>query len=149
VFHQPITEDPRATAAVSDFRESVIEIRQRSARWFGLADGSDERAAEQAAIDDLVGAMQARCDRIDLTLDELFVLINADLDSSRADVAKPRGDFARSLLDEATRAHAAERQLQREIARYERLLIVAVDARLAADRACAGYAAGWAKRGAR
>lgn len=149
MFHQPITEDPRATAAVSDFRESVIEIRQRSARWFGLAEGSDERAAEQAAIDDLVGDMQARCDRIELTLDELFALINADLNSSRANVAKPLGDYERSLLDEATRAHAAERQIEREIARYERLLITAVDARLAADRACAGYAAGWAKRGVR
>lgn len=149
MLHTPITEDPRATAAVADFTATVVEIRQRSARWFAAPADSDARAEEQTAIDDLVGAMQARCDRIDLSLDALFALINAELVGRRDNVARPHGDYLFSLVEENNRAYAAERQLKAEVSRYQALLEQAAAARVAADRACAGFMAGWAIRGQR
>jgi hypothetical protein len=144
--------------AITDFRNHVIEIRRRSTALFDLTD-ADARAAEQAVIDDLAGEMAARCDRLDITLDDLFRLINEQLRTTPGgDPHRPSGDYERALLDENTRAHGAERQALRgrerllerhaaEVASSDRYIARSADDRLAADRAHAGYFAGWARRG--
>ncbi len=142
-------EDPRTKAAVSDFRETVIEIRRLSAAVFALAAGSADHQTARERIDDLVGGMQARADVVGITLDDLFRLINADLATDRGMTHKPHGDHLRAIIDENTSAYADEARVEREIARLQKLLTAAVDRRIAADRACAGIAAGWAVRGVR
>ncbi len=158
MLHPIIEQDAAVSAAVADFRNDVIEIRRRSAALFDLTD-ADARAAEQAVIDDLVGAMAARCDRHDITLDDLFRLINEQLRATPGGTPhRPLGEYERALLDENTRAHAAERNARvfrdRMVARHaaelvssDRYIARTVDDRLAADRAHAGYFAGWAIRG--
>ncbi len=148
-FEQPSSAvDVRIAAAVKDFRQTVLDIRAASARLFPLPAGSPQREALQEQVDDLVGGMQARADTIDITLDELFRLINADITASRiSQDYRPHGDYLRSLCDENTGAYAAEATIHREISRLQSLLPAAADRRLAADRACAGYLAGWAVRG--
>lgn len=140
-------EDLRVKAAVSDFRETVIEIRRLSAAVFALADGSADHQIARERIDDLVGGMQARADVVGVTIDDLFRLINAELATDRSVAHKPHGDHLRAILDENTSAYADEARLRTEIARLEKLVPAAVDRRIAADRACAGYCAGWAVRG--
>ena len=139
--------DPRITAAVADFRATVIEIRHQSAKVFPLPPRSTERIAIEAFIDDLVGGMQARADMVGITLDQLFRLINADLATNRGITHKPHGDHLRALLDENTSAYADEARLHDEITRLQSMLPGAADRRIAADRACAGFVAGWAVRG--
>jgi len=158
MLHPTFEEDPAVSAAVADFRNDVIEIRRRSAALFELTN-PDARVAEQAAIDDLVGTMAARCDRLDITLDELFQLINDQLRATPGgNPHRPLGDYERVLLDENTRAHAAERNAKlskerlivrhaAELASADKYIARTTDDRLAADRAHAGYFAGWAIRG--
>lgn len=153
MLHQQIiaaedTEDTRISAAVCDFRQTVIDIRAASARLFPLPAASPQREALQEQIDDLIGGMQARADTIDIPLDELFRLINADIAVSRVSQDhRPNGDYLRALCDENTAAYAAEATIHREISRLQELLPAAADRRIAADRACAGFLAGWAARG--
>lgn len=140
--------DPRIKAAIVDFRAAVVEVRQLSADLFPLPLTSPRRAALQEAIDDHVGGMQARADTVGITLDELLRLINADLAGQRVgNTHPPHGEYLRALCDENTGAHAAEATIHREIVRLQQLLPAATDRRLAADRACAGFIAGWAIRG--
>lgn len=158
MLHPAIEEDTAVSAAVADFRNDVIEIRRRSVALFGLAN-PDARVAEQAVIDDLVGAMAARCDRLDITLDDLFQLINDQLRAAPGGTPhRPLGDYERALLDENTRAHAHERNAKRsrerllvrhaeELASADKYIARTIDDRIAADRAHAGYFAGWAVRG--
>ncbi len=139
--------DQRVAAAVSDFRNDVIEIRRLSAAVFALAAGSSDHQMAQERIDDLVGGMKARADMIGTTIDELFRLINADLATDRGMTHKPHGDHLRAIVDENTSAYADETRIHREIERLQKLLPAATERRLAADRACAGIMAGWAVRG--
>jgi hypothetical protein len=140
--------DARVAAAVKDFRQAVLDIRVASARVFDLPATSPQREALQEQIDYRVGGMQARADTIDITLDELFRLINADIGASRiSQDHRPHGDYLRALTDENTGAYAAEATIHREISRLQDLLPAAADRRIASDRACAGYLAGWAARG--
>lgn len=148
LHHQLFTEDPDVRDAIDAFRGAVLEIRQASAAAFVLPAGDARRAAAQELIDDRIGTMQARCDRIDITLDYLFALINQDLAARPDGASRPEGEHLRALVDENTRAHAAEHQIHRELEKLQGNLRVAVRERLAADRACAGYVAGWAIRGA-
>lgn len=149
LLSQQADVDPRVPAAVADFRAAVIEVREISAQLFPLAADSPKRAALQEAIDDRVGGMQARADMVGISLDELFRLINAELAGQRiGNNHQPHGDYLRALCDENTAAHADERTIHREMARLRSLLPVATDRRMAADRACAGFVAGWALRGA-
>jgi len=140
--------DPRVATAVVDFRARVIEVRDLSAQLFALPVADPKRPALQEAIDDRVGGMQARADTVGITLDELFRLINLDLAGRRTgNTQAPHGDHLRALCDENTAAHADERTIHRELERLKSLLPGAVDRRMAADRACAGFVAGWAIRG--
>lgn len=140
--------DPRVAAAIVDFRTAVIELRQLSAQLFELPVDSAKREAVQEAIDDRVGGMQARADTVGITLDELFRLINLDLAGQRTgNTHNPHGDHLRALCDENTAAHADERTIHRELERLKSLLPGATNRRMAADRACAGFVAGWAIRG--
>lgn len=141
-------EDPRVTAAVADFRNTVVEIRRLSAAMFALDAASDKRPPLQEQIDDHVGGMQARADKVGLSLDQLFQLINTELKRKRVGQDhQPHGDHLRAINDENTSAYADEKRLTDEIARLQKLLPAAIDRRIAADRACAGYCAGWAVRG--
>ncbi|WP_288935628.1 hypothetical protein [uncultured Sphingomonas sp.] len=141
--------DPRIDAAVADFRQTVLDIRKLSAQLFPLPLDSAARLQLQDDIDDLVGGMQARADVLDITLDEMFRLINADLARQRlSEDFRPHGQHLRALIDENCGAYADEHTLNREINRLRDLLPAAVDRRIAADRACAGYAAGFAVRAA-
>lgn len=144
---QESAADTRITAAVSDFGATVIEVRRLSAAVFALADGSADHQIARERIDDLVGGMQARADVVGITLDDLFCLINADLATNRGVTYKPHGDHLRAITDENTSAYADEARLHREIERLQKLMPAAIDRRIAADRACAGYCAGWAVRG--
>lgn len=139
--------DARIASAVEDFRAAVIEIRGLSAGAFTLAAGSPDHRTALERIDDLVGGMQARADVVGITIDELFRLINADLASNRGITHKPHGAHLRAIVDENTSAYADEARIHREISRLKTLLPGAVDRRIAADRACAGYVSGWAVRG--
>ncbi|MBW6524453.1 hypothetical protein KZ810_13170 [Sphingomonas sp. RHCKR47] len=141
-------EDPRIAAAVADFRGAVIDIRRLSAELFTTGEGTTKRSVLQAHIDDLVGGMQARADMVGLTLDQLFALINAELKRKRVgNDHQPHGDHLRAITDENTSAYADEARLHREIDRLQKMVPAAIDRRIAADRACAGYCAGWAVRG--
>ncbi|WP_294355835.1 hypothetical protein [uncultured Sphingomonas sp.] len=140
-------EDARVKAAVSDFRGAVIDIRRLSAALFALDDNSADHLIARERIDDLTGGMQARADMVGLTLDQLFSLINADLATNRGITHKPHGDHLRALVDENTSAYADEARLNQEITRLQSMLPGAVDRRIAADRACAGFVAEWAVRG--
>jgi len=143
VLHQPIKQDPEVAAAVADFRDTVIAIRGHSLRLFYLPESSVERAAEQDRVDDLVAGMQARCDRIDLTLDELFRLVNLDLHHSGGAASRPTGEFLHALTRGATDAHNVEAAAHEALSAAQAQVQAATAARLAADRACAGYAADW------
>jgi hypothetical protein len=143
-----VDADDRVAAAVKDFRQTVLEIRTLSARMFPLPEASPQREALQEQLDDLVGGMQARADTVGISIDELFQLINADIAASRiSQDHRPHGDYLRALVDENTGAYAAEATIHRQITRLQALVPAAVDRRLASDRACAGYVAGFAVRG--
>jgi hypothetical protein len=152
LLYQPITEDPDVADAVELFRPTVIEIRVRSAELFSLGDTSPHRDDVRGQIEDLVATMALRCERLDITLDDLFRMVNADL-AARPPVQghahKPIGEYERALVDENTRAHAAERAANAEVMSAQQRLKAAVDSRVEADRACAGYVAAWAIRGLR
>jgi hypothetical protein len=152
VLHQPITEDPDVADAVATFRPVVMDIRARSAAMFALPTDSAERADVGDVITDLVAGMALRAERLDITLDDLFRLVNEDLAArppARGHAFAPHGAYLRELLDENTRAHAAEARARKELTAAEARLKVATDERLTADRACAGWTAGWALRGNR
>jgi len=150
VLHQPLTiaEDPDVRQAVDDFTPNVIEIRRLSLLAAHHA-GSPGRAAEiRSEIEERVADMELRADRLSISLDDLFRLINDALREQRGiDSYKPAGDFLRGLVAENERAYAEEARLHRERAAIDRRIRVATEARIAADRACAGYVAGWAVQG--
>jgi hypothetical protein len=138
--------DPDVTAAVADFRDTVIAIRGHSLRLFYLPEGSVERSDEQAVVDDLVGEMSARCERLGITVDDLFRFINADLATSGGTASRPTGEYLHALTREATRAHEAEAAAYADVTAALERVKTATNERLAADRACAGYAADWTAR---
>lgn len=138
--------DPDVAAAVADFRDTVIAIRDHSLKLFYLSADSPERADQQAVVDDLVGTMQARCDRSGITLDELFRLINRDLALGGGAASRPTGEFLLALTREAAHAHNAEAVAHYELTAAQERVKQATQARLAADRACAGFAADWTAR---
>lgn len=147
---EPVDDDGgvRVAAAVKDFRQTVLDIRAASARLFPLPAASPQREALQEQIDDLIGGMQARADTIDITLDELFRLINADIAASRiSQDHRPHGDHLAAMVEEINGAYADEASLNRQILRLQQLLPGAVSRRVAADRDCAGFLAGWPIRG--
>lgn len=141
-----LTEDPDVAEAIEAFRPAVVEIRARSARLIAPQVTADQRDAEQAAIDDLVADVGTRAERLGIAIDELFRLINADLAGRDGDPSRPHGVLLQELLAENGRAYAAERLAWREVEAARARLEAAIGARLAADRACAGYVAGWAVR---
>lgn len=146
MLHQPIIKDPEVTAAVVDFRDTVIAIRSHSLAAFYAQADSQERRAAQEAIDQAVADMQSRCDRVGVTLDELFALINLDLRRTGGAASRPTGEFLHALTRGATDAYNAEREAHLALSRAQVELRAATDARIAADRACAGYAADWARQ---
>lgn len=150
----PAADDPDLSAAIEAFTPAVLEIRDRSLKAWRLgqeksATAAANREAEQDAIAALLQDIETRADRLGMTLDALLAAINTHLASRRDNPGRPFGDHLRELIDENTRAHAAERQIHREISRLQTNLRGATSARIAADRACAGYVTGWAIRGAR
>lgn len=146
----PADEDIDLRDAIVAFSPVVVRIRQLSANHFGLPEAKvRERAAIEDEIQGLVADIASRAERLGSTVDELLQLINADLAASKGNTFAPTGDYARYLADENCRAHAQERQIEREIGNMQRNLITATAARLAADRACAGFVAGYAIRDAR
>lgn len=152
MLHQPITEDPDVADAVAMFRPVVMDIRARSAAMFELPADSAECAAAADVVTDLVAGMSLRADRLGITLDELFRLVNDDLAArppARGHAFAPAGAYLRAMLDENTRAHAAEGRAHKELTAAQARLQVATNERLSADRACAGWTAGWALRGDR
>lgn len=142
----PADDDADVRAAVAHFTPSVVRIRELSAMLFALPNARD-RAAVGEEIDSLVADIATRAERLSLTVDDLFRLINAELATSKADVKAPHGDYLRHLCDEATQAAGDVDQVAREIERLQANLERAADRVVAADRACAGYVAGWARRG--
>lgn len=152
MLYQPITEDPDVADAVELFRPTVVEIRVRCAELFALEANSPDRGELQSQIEDLVATMTLRCERLALTIDDMFRLVNADLAArppAPGHAHKPIGEYERALVDENTRAHAAERAANADVMSAQQRLKAAVDSRLEADRACAGYVAAWAIRGVR
>jgi hypothetical protein len=152
VLQQPITEDPDVADAVATFRPVVMDIRVRSAAMFALPAESADRAAVADVVTDLVAGMALRAERLGITLDDLFRLVNWDLAArppAQGHAHAPTGAYLRELLDENTRAHAAEGRAHKELTAAQGRLRVATAERLAADRACAGWTAGWALRGDR
>jgi hypothetical protein len=150
VLHQPlaIVEDPDVRQAVTDFTPNVVEIRRLSLLLAQSRAGGALAEGIRSEIEEQVSDMQLRADRLDITIDDLFRLINDALRDQRAiDSHKPAGDFLRALVAENERAYAEEAQLHRERTALDRRIRAATDARLAADRACAGYVAGWAVGG--
>lgn len=141
-------EDMDLRDAVSAFSPVVVRIRQLSASHFALApDKVRERAAVEEEIQGLVADIASRAERLGTTLDDMFRLINASLAATRKDTAAPTGEYARYLADENCRAYAQERQIERQIGVLQRNLETATASRIAADRACAGFVAGYARRG--
>lgn len=141
-------EDMDLRDAIAAFSPVVVRIRQLSACHFALAEAKvRERAALEDEIQGLVADIACRAERLDISIDEMFRLINADLTASRKDTAAPTGDYARHLADENCRAHAQERQIIRQLDILKSNLLTATYARIAADRACAGFVAGYARRG--
>ena len=145
-----VERDPDVVAAVETYTPAVIEIRTRSARLVHPFITADQRTAEQSAIDGLVADMTSRAERIGITVDQLFAEINAELAGRRdGDPSRPHGPLLEALLEEVGAAHGAEARLHREITSLQAQLPRAVGRRIAADRACAGYVAGWPARGRR
>lgn len=142
----PADDDADVRAAVAHFTPTVIRIRELSTTLFHL---KSERFRTEVTdeIDSLVADVATRAERLSLTVDDLFRLINAELATSKADVKAPHGDYLRHLCDEATQAAGDVDQVAREIERLQANLERAADRVVAADRACAGYVAGWARRG--
>lgn len=146
----PADDDIDLRDAIAAFSPVVVKIRQLSASHFALAAGkAHQRAAIEEEIQSLVADITSRAERLGTTLDEMFRLINASLAATRKDTAAPTGDFARHLADENCRAHAHERLILRQIDNLKRNLDTAAQARVASDRACAGFVAGYAARGAK
>ncbi len=147
MYQAPIQEDPDIREAVTVFRPTVLEIRARSARLVGLREGGESRTVEQAAIDDLVAIMQLRADRLNLALDDLFRLVNDHLRVSPPPRdCRPTGPHLRILEAEAIRAGSAERRAHEGVTAAQQRLEEATAARVAAQRACAGYVADWVNR---
>lgn len=144
----PADDDVDLRDAIAAFSPVVVRIRQLSASHFALAEAKvRERTALEDEIQGLVADVTCRADRLSISVDEMFRLINADLTASRKDTAAPSGDYARHLADENCRAYAQERQIERQIGVLQRNLETATASRIAADRACAGFVAGYASRG--
>lgn len=142
VIHTPIIPDPDITVAVEAFRPAVIEIRARSVKLVGLREGSAERRVEQAAIDSLADDMRCRAERIGITLDELFRIINEDLRLNPPEQAhRPTGAHLRVIEAEVIRATAAERRAHEVLSIAQDRVRRATAERIAAQRACAGFAA--------
>lgn len=149
MLHQRIEEDPDVRVAIKDFRPTVVDIRHLSAQLITLRAGGPEHQAASAAVQDLVSGMELRAERLGLTLDDLFRYVNDDLAASPppAGALKPQGQLLRDLLDENTAAYAEEHRLYRERTALDVRIAAATDRRIAADRACGGFVAGWAVRG--
>ncbi len=143
----PAEENAGVQAAIADFTPAVIEIRALSAQAFELKEGSSDRGAVEDQIRSLTADIASRAGRVDLTLDELLRLINADLATRKTDTKAPQGAFLRALLDENTQAHGDHAQVTREIAKLEKNRDRAAARCVAADRAAGGFVAGWALRG--
>ncbi|WP_230770614.1 hypothetical protein [Sphingomonas sp. Leaf4] len=137
--------DGDVRAAIVEFTPTVIRIRELSAQHFALVDGSDRQAVEEE-IASLTADVATRAGRLALTLDDLFRLINAELRTSRADTKAPHGDYLRHLCDTSTGAYGDRRQIRRELDRLQDNLKRSDDQCLQADRACAGFVAGWPDR---
>lgn len=142
----PADDDADVRAAVTHFTPSVVRIRELSAMLFNLPNAGD-RAAVTEEVDSLVADIATRAERLSLTVDDLFRLINAELAMIKGDTKRPHGEYLRHLVDEVTRTAGDVAQVTREVERLRTSLARAEDQHLAADRACAGYAAGWARRG--
>lgn len=142
----PADDDADVRAAVAHFTPSVVRIRELSAMLYALPDARD-CAAVAEEVDSLVADIATRAERLSLSVDDLFRLINAELATRKTDTRAPHGDYLRHLCDEATAAAGDRAQVAREIERLHGNLQRADDRCLAADRACAGYVAGWALRG--
>ena len=143
----PADDSAEIRAAVADFTPAVIEIRALSALAFSLEAGGQARGAVEDQIRDLTADIATRAERVDLTLDELLRLINADLATRRTDTKAPQGAFLRALLDENTQAYGDHAQVAREIEKLEKNRDRAAARCVAADRAAGGFVAGWALRG--
>lgn len=145
---EPAGEDSDLRDAIAAFSPVVVRIRQLSASHFALVGAKvRERAALEDEIQGLIADIGSRAERLGYTLDDLLQLINADLAASKKHTFAPTGDYARYLADENCRAVAQERQIIREIGNLKNNLAAATQARIAADRACAGFVAGYARRG--
>ena len=133
LHHATFTEDPDVRTAIEAFRPTVLQIRAHSAKLAGLREGSVERRAEQGLVDDLVADMQTRVDRIGLTLDELFRLINEDLRLIPLSVDhRPIGAHLRTLEAEAIRAASAERRAHEALTGAQERVARATAARISA-----------------
>ena len=147
---QTADDDVDLRDAIATFSPVVVRIRQLSASHFELSKTKvRERAAIEEEVQGLVADIASRAERLGTSLDEMFRLINASLAATRKDTAAPTGDYARHLADENCRAYAQERQIERQIGDLQRNLETATASRIAADRACAGFVAGYAIRGER
>lgn len=143
----PAEENAGVQAAIADFTPAVVEIRVLSAQAFELRGGSSARGAVEDQIRSLTADIASRAERVDLTLDDLLRLINADLATRKTDTKAPQGAFLRALLDENTQAYGDHAQVAREIAKLEKNRDRAAARCVAADRAAGGFVAGWALRG--
>lgn len=142
----PADDDADVRAAVTHFTPAVVRIRELSAMLYALPNAGDRTAVEEE-IDSLVADIATRAERLALTVDDMFRLINAGLATRKAGAHAPHGDYLRHLCDEATGAAGDVAQVAREIERLTGNLQRAEVRVQQADRACAGYVAGWAKRG--
>lgn len=142
----PADDDADVRAAVAHFTPAVVRIRELSALHFHLTVERD-RAETQEQIDSLVADIATRAERLSLSVDDLFRLINAELKTRKAGVQAPYGDYLRHLLDEATAAAGDVAQIDRELERMTVIRQRAEDRVQRSNRACAGYVAGWVQRG--
>ncbi len=140
--HESISEDPDVRDTVAEFRDTVLEIRAASAQLFTLPPGSPHRAAIQERIEDLTGGIALRADRLAISLDRLLALVNADLAYNPPPAKCTISDrFLGALAIEIDDARRAEASCQAALRLAQSRLDSAEARRIAAERACAGYAA--------
>jgi hypothetical protein len=152
-----VEEDVDLAASVADFRGVVLDIRRWSQEHFDLATRKAQSVRDltalndlQAQIDDALGHIEIRAQRLGVSVDRFLDAVNADLAANPPPTGqpwKPRGEYERHLLDRVNKAHADEQRLYSEIKRLEARIPELAAVRSEADRACAGYFAGWPLRG--
>ena len=143
-------EDQDLRNLIDNSRDLVLQVRVDSAALFGLGTADPARVEIQDRINDAGAVLQGRADAHGITLDQLFLIVNANLRASPPDGGRdrrPEGDYLRALIDEVNRAYAREARIHHEIRRWQEQLPGAIEGRIAADRACAGFVAGWPARG--